>query len=173
MNFVPSTGVPAWIAPRPLYSQALAAGLEYFSIIWVNDQDSVFFNWSKTSLLVNELAVKWAKQNIEKWKINNPQLWGHLRNADHWLENLNTNSERLGCTWSHCLWRWIINHQRWSVSALWHWLWWVLQSLTHQAQSKSSFIHWGVRSHGPELSWQQKLLKKLFTVYKSIFSLWQ
>lgn len=73
MYFIPSMGAPAW---KPFYSQVLATGLEDFSIIWVNDQDGVFFNWPKTSLLVNKLAVKRAKQKHKNGKINNPRFWG-------------------------------------------------------------------------------------------------
>ena len=43
-------------------SQIFSTGLEYCSIIWVYDKNSVFFNWSEASLLVNKLAIKRASK---------------------------------------------------------------------------------------------------------------
>lgn len=47
-------------------SQIFSTGLEYCSIIWIYDKNSVFFNWSKTSLLVNKLAIKRASKKKNK-----------------------------------------------------------------------------------------------------------
>lgn len=50
-------------------TQIFSTGLEYCSIIWVYDKNSVFFNWSEASLLVNKLAIKRAsKKKALEWE---------------------------------------------------------------------------------------------------------
>ena len=49
-------------------SQIFSTGLDYCSIIWIYDKNSIFFNWSETSLLVNKLAIKRASKKKKKIK---------------------------------------------------------------------------------------------------------